>query len=417
MLKKSNTPRAGSRNPGSFRLFKVLEVFSPDAAAGDKGPKGILAEYVDEKGAGNKVFLEATAKFVALKNASPNFMAKSENDKMHQRFYQALMRPTSNAEHAFRKGVDVISAKIFDGNGTVAVPGHGDVQKAALGAGFNIFARGPQSKPDPFDSNITLSTPADEWFQGYGRIIHDQSSPDKVSWLEVISPKGSPKDLNAFLTELENTAKATRGPTMYVRILDENGDNDLKTSVWPGKDLAEVEQDIADIRGLNLPLDRIVYWEFHPRVYLREDFFQAADAGRASKLDRLLRDIEYTYGVDMKEHPIEVDAVTYNNRKVGGNSDMAPIAVSVSVYANDKKGGELTRRSMRGLVVTGPEFIPNRYVLMTPEQQQRAALAADQARDVDHGPEQNQAPAEAAPNASSMSFDDDDVNFGATPAP
>ena len=134
--------------------------------------------------------------------------------------------------------------------------------------------------------------------------------------MEFVEPKGSPEDLNAFFDHLREVAQSKRGPSVFIRILKESGESDLQTTVYPKKPLDEVDEEIASIRDLGLPLDRIVSWEVHPRVYLRQEFMEASAQGAPSKLERLRRDIAYTYGVKLDETPVEADAIDRGGRRV-----------------------------------------------------------------------------------------------------
>ena len=118
MLKKTNARPAGAssgnRNSGVMRLFKVLAVQDD----------GLVISYADSQDQGT-YFMQATPSFVEQKNKAANFMAKSPGKEMHKKFYHALMRPTTNAEHQFRKGQDILSAKVYSSNGTKTVEGYG----------------------------------------------------------------------------------------------------------------------------------------------------------------------------------------------------------------------------------------------------------------------------------------------------
>ena len=152
MLKPSqraNAPRTGGRGTGVIRLFKVLAV----------QPNGLVVEFKDQRGT-ERGFMEATPQFVEQKNKSPNFMAKAEGSTMHAKFYAALMRPTSNAEHQYRTNADILSAKVYPRNGSQTVEGFGELQKVAVGGGFTVFARAESQKKDPLRLLATKQLPA-----------------------------------------------------------------------------------------------------------------------------------------------------------------------------------------------------------------------------------------------------------------
>ena len=408
MLKKTNAPRSGStvggKGTGVMRLFKVHSVHKD----------GVVVDFTDGRGDG-LFFMEATPQFVEQKNKSPNFMAKSTGAQMHEKFYMALMRPTSNPEHQYRKEQDVLSAKVYPRNGTKTVEGVGELQKVALGGGFTIFARAETQKADPFDDAIKKTTPADEIIQGYARIIHDKEAANKVtgekgsSWMEFITEVGNPSDQNKLFDRLREVAGSKRGPSVFVRILNEQGENDMQTSVYPGKDLTEVEEEIASIRDLGLSNDRVAIWEVHPRVYLRQEFLvSATDA--PSKLERLRRDITYTYGVQLDKTPIEADAVSRGERRLGGESFAIPMAVSLTMYSNDSTDGEFLPGSLRAVVPMGGELVHSKQLFMTPDQRERAALnSAPQAGQDDATP----SAAEQTPAAEPRPAAGKDVDFGA----
>ena len=107
---------------------------------------------------------------------------------------------------------------------------------------------------------------------------------------------------------------------------------------WIYKSVDEVEEEIVSIRDLGLSLDRIVSWEVHPRVYLRQEFMEASVQGAPSKLERLRRDIAYTYGVKLDETPVEADAIDRGGRRgvdalvdVEGGGDRGVDALRVDV--------------------------------------------------------------------------------------
>lgn len=395
MLKKTNTPRngntAGNKNTGVMRLLKVLAVQKD----------GLVVTFADGKDSGN-FFMEATPQFVEQKNKAPNFMAKSQGTTMHEKFYPALMRPTTNPEHQFRRDADILSAKVYPRNGTKTVEGYGELQKVALGGGFVVFARAETQKKDAFDDNITRVTPPDEIVQGWARIVHDPEALNRAtgkngsSWIEVISEKGSPADSNELFDRLRAVATSKRGPSVFVRILNENGDNDMQTTVYPGKDIAEVEEEITSIRDLGLAPDRLVSWEIQPRIYLREEFL-VSETAAASKLDRLRRDLSYTYGVNLEETPFEVEAVSRGERRTAGEGYAFPMAISLTMYSN-KEDGEWQPGSQRAVVPLSGERLHSKQLFMTPEQRERANLSAGAAPAAD-APEA-QAPQAAAPEAS-----------------
>lgn len=417
MLKKTNTPRTGAstgnKNTGVMRLLKVLAIQTD----------GLVVTFADGKDSGN-FFMEATPQFVEQKNKSPNFMAKSQGSTMHEKFYPALMRPTSNADHQFRRDADILSAKVYPRNGTKTVEGYGELQKVALGGGFVIFARAESQKKDAFDDNITRVTPPDELVQGWARIVHDKEAVNRStgekgsSWIEVISEKGSTADSNDLFERLREVANSKRGPSVFVRILNENGDNDMQTSVYPGKAIAEVEDEIASIRDLGLAPDRIVSWEIQPRIYLRQEFL-VSDTAAASKLDRLRRDLSYTYGVDLEKTPFEAEAVVRGERRTAGEGYAFPMAISLTMYNNEGTGGEWQPGSLRAVVPLSGERLHSKQLFMTPEQRERAALGANanQAPGEDapeaHAPAAA-APAAPAPKGQDMDFGTGDMDFGAS---
>ncbi len=412
MLKPSqraNAPRTGGRGTGVIRLFKVLAV----------QPNGLVVEFKDQRGT-ERGFMEATPQFVDQKNKSPNFMAKAEGSTMHAKFYAALMRPTSNAEHQYRTNADILSAKVYPRNGSQTVEGFGELQKVAVGGGFTVFARAESQKKDPFDdAKPPVTTPGDETVTGFARIIHDKEAVNRLdpskkgsSWMEFVEPKGSPEDLNAFFDHLREVAQSKRGPSVFIRILKESGESDLQTTVYPKKPLDEVDEEIASIRDLGLPLDRIVSWEVHPRVYLRQEFMEASAQGAPSKLERLRRDIAYTYGVKLDETPVEADAIDRGGRRVGGESYAIPMAVSLTMY---NKTDEQTHTeewvpgALRSVVPLAGDLVHSRQLFLTPEQRERAALSAGAA------PEQAapEAPEAAQPEQRTSAPAGGEIDFGA----
>lgn len=417
MLKKTNTPRTGAstgnKNTGVMRLLKVLAIQTD----------GLVVTFADGKDSGN-FFMEATPQFVEQKNKSANFMAKSQGSTMHEKFYPALMRPTSNADHQFRRDADILSAKVYPRNGTKTVEGYGELQKVALGGGFVIFARAESQKKDAFDDNITRVTPPDEIVQGWARIVHDKDAVNRStgekgsSWIEVISEKGSPADSNDLFERMREVANSKRGPSVFVRILNENGDNDMQTSVYPGKAIAEVEDEISSIRDLGLAPDRIVSWEIQPRIYLRQEFL-VSETAAASKLDRLRRDLSYTYGVDLEKTPFETEAVSRGERRSAGEGYAFPMAISLTMYSNEGTGGEWQPGSLRAVVPLSGSHLHSKQLFMTPEQRERAALGAgvNQAAPSDapeaHAPAAA-APAAPAPKGQDMDFGSGDMDFGAS---
>lgn len=419
MLKKTNARPAGAssgnRNSGVMRLFKVLAVQDD----------GLVISYADSQDQGT-YFMQATPSFVEQKNKAANFMAKSPGKEMHKKFYHALMRPTTNAEHQFRKGQDILSAKVYSSNGTKTVEGYGELPKVALGGGFVIFARAETEKKDAFDDAITRTTPADEIVQGWARIVHDPEAVNRAtgdkgsSWIEVISEKGSPATINDLLDRLQEVASSKRGPSVFVRILNENGDNDMQTTVYPGKDAAEVAEEINSIRDLGLTPDRIVSWEIQPRIYLRPEFL-VSDTAAPAKIDRLRRDLSYTYGVKLEDAPFETEAVQRGERRAAGEGFAYPMAVSLTMYSNESTNGEWQSGSQRAVVPLSGERLHSKQLFMTPEQRERAALAAGAEQ---QGPSEDapaaQAPRAAAPAAPTptaaqdMDFGSGDMNFGSS---
>lgn len=412
MLKKTQTRAAGAgtqntKTKGDIRLFKVVDVTA----------QGVVVEFTDGKTTG-QAFLEATPKFVTQKNASPNFMAKADGSQMHDKFYMALMRPTSNADHQYRKGMDIISAKLYPRNGTATV-GDAEIPKFSLASGFNIFARAESKKPDPFDSEVVHHQEGDKWFHGLARIIHDPEAPNKATggtgtaWMEFVSEKGNPSDINSLFEHVREITKAKQGtaPSVFVRILDENGENDQQTTFYPEQKAEEVESTLEEIRALNLPVDRIASWEVHPRVYLREDFLKSANDS-ASKLERLRRDIAYTYGIDLEKTPLETKAVEKNGRRVGGESFAIPMAVSLTMYSNESTGNQWVPGSLRSVVPIGDTVVHSRDLFKTPEQRERARLNAPaQQAAQEHAEPEAQAPQqqEAAPATPAAGMD---IDFG-----
>ena len=417
MLKKTNTPRngttVGGKNTGVMRLLKVHAVQKD----------GLVVSFADGKEPGN-FFMEATPQFVEQKNKAANFMAKSAGTTMHEKFYPALMRPTTNPEHQFRRDADILSAKVYPRNGTKTVEGFGELQKVALGGGFVIFARAETQKKDAFDDNITRVTPPDEIVQGWARIVHDPEAMNRAtgekgsSWIEVISEKGSPAESNELFDRLRAVAGSKRGPSVFVRILNENGDNDMQTTVYPGKDTAEVEEEITSIRDLGLAPDRIVSWEIQPRIYLRQEFL-VSESAAASKLDRLRRDLSYTYGVDLEKTPFETEAVSRGERRAAGEGYAFPMAISLTMYSN-KDDGEWQPGSQRAVVPLSGDRLHSKQLFMTPEQRERATLAAGAAPAAGEDAPAAQAPEAAAPAAAKatpakgqdMDFGASDMDFG-----
>lgn len=416
MLKKTNTPRTGNsvggKNTGVMRLFKVLAVQKD----------GLVVKFTDKSGE-EPFFMEATPQFIEQKNKSPNFMAKSQGATMHEKFYAALMRPTTNADHQFRRDADVLSAKIYPRNGTKTVEEFGELQKVALGGGFVIFARAESLKKDPFDETLTKTIPADEIVQGWARVVHDkeavntQTGEKGSSWIEMITEKGSPADANDLFDRLREVAAMKRGPSVFVRILNDQGENDMQTTVYPGKDAAEVEDEITSIRDLGLPVGQIVSWEVQPRVYLRPEFL-VSDTAAASKMERLRKDIAYTYGVNLEQTPIEAEAVQRGTRRSAGEGFAIPMAISLTMYSNDTTGGAWVPGSQRAVVPLSGELLHSKQLFMTPEQRERAALTAganhsNPMDDAGHqAPEAaGVAPAAPAP-AADMDFGSSDMDFG-----
>jgi len=416
MLKKTNAPRTangvGGKATGSMELFKVLAVQKD----------GLVVKFRASRN-GGIFFMEATPQFVEQKNKSANFMAKSSGATMHEKFYFALMRPTSNPEHQFRKEQDILAAKVYPRNGTKTVDGFGELQKVALGGGFTIFARAETHKKDPFDENIVTTTPADEIVIGNARIIHDKEVVNKItnekgsSWIEVIAEEGHPLDMESLFQSMRDISVSKRGSSLFIRLLDENGDNDMQTSVYPGKSLSEVEEDISSIRDLNLPVDRVVSWEVFPRIYLRSEFMTSVN-GAPSKLDRLRRDASYTYALNLERTPIEAEAVVRGERRTGGEGFAIPMAVSLTMYKNEGTDGEWVPGSLRSVVPLSGELVHSKQLFMTPEQRERALLAgvsADAAPAVDTGVPEAATPVVApamSVSAADMDFGSDDVDFG-----
>ena len=385
---------------------------------------GLVISFADGKEPGN-FFMEATPQFVEQKNKAANFIAKSTGATMHEKFYFGLMRPTTNADHQFRRDTDILSAKVFPRNGTKTVEGYGELQKVALGGGFVIFARGETQKKDAFDDAITRTTPADEIVQGWARIVNDPETLNRVTgekgstWIEVISEKGSPAESNDLFDRLRAIAGSKRGPSAFVRILNENGENDMQTTVYPGKDMTEVEEEITSIRDLGLAPDRLFSWEIQPRVYLRQEFL-VSETAAASKLERLRRDLSYTYGVDLEKTPFETEAVSRGERRAAGEGYAFPMAISLTMYAN-KDDGEWQPGSQRAVVPLSGSYLHSKQLFMTPEQRERSLLAAGAAPAVGEDAPGSQAPESAVPAAapatpkkgSDMDFGANDMDFGA----
>jgi hypothetical protein len=411
MLKKTSDRAArtggSQRSNGSYRLFRVIDVKS----------HGIVAELVDGKSSG-RVFLEATPQFVAQKDVAPNFKAKSTDGKMHPRFYDALMRPTDNPTHQLRKGVDVISAKIYDRSGTVTVDGYGELAKAALGGGFNVFARGDSVKKDPFDDSVERPQPGDEIVQGLGRFVKDPEANNGQGsvWVEIVSEKGNPSSLDALFEEMRNVASKTRGANLFIRILNEDGTNNAQTSVYPGKQMTEVESEIGEIRSLNLNPEQVATWEIHPRIYLNDSFTEAGGTAKRSKLENVFGDMKMGLGIDLDATPVMSDAVTRTrdgrSRRAAGDSFAVPIAVSLTLYANDKTEQKFVPGAVRAIVPMGSTVVHSRQLYMTPAQRQLAASTNAPAAD-DHAPTAQDAPEQSSAKPAAAGGEDLDFGFGA----
>lgn len=412
MLKQANKTKGnGAGSKAEMRLVKVLQVQDD----------GLVAEFVDGKGS-EKVFLEALPSFVAQKNASPNFMAKSEGDKMHAKFYTALMKPTSNPEHQFRKEIDTISVKVYARNNKKTVEGYGELPVMGIGNGFVIFARGDQQRKDPLDDNITKMIPADRTITGHARIVHDPEAENKVSkekgstWLEIVRENGNPESMDALYTQMRDVAAAKTGQNLFLRIVNENQENLATGSYYPGKDSADVEAEIKEMQDMGLTPEQVYTWSIEPRVYLRKEFM-TGQGDSASKLERFLRDAQYTYGFDREKTPVEVNVTKVTRggkeRVIPGEGYFMPVAVSQTLYAAPAENGETVwlPGSIRALVPMGSDLKPSRQIYMTPAQRQvAAAISAPGADDAPDAP-QNEAP-EVPPAAPAAPAADLDFGFG-----
>jgi hypothetical protein len=215
MLKKSGSSRgnsAGVSAQAEMRLLKVKNVQTD----------GMVIEFTDGRAGPTTVFMEATPSFIEQKNKSVNFAAKATGDKMHEKFYIALMRPTTNPDHVYQKDVDVISAKMFSRAGTRTVEGFGELTKVGLGGGFTIFARGDAVKADPFDESIKKIVKGDLIAQGLGRIVFDPEAENLATgkkgsrWLEVLTSKGNPVSLDALADDIRAVIEAKRGKNIFI---------------------------------------------------------------------------------------------------------------------------------------------------------------------------------------------------------
>lgn len=412
MLKKANSGRTGGGVGGGqaeMRLLKVKEVLTD----------GMVVEYVDGKAGPATVFLEAMPNFVAQKHNSANFLGKpASGNAMSDRFYLALMRPTSNPEHAFQKNLDIISAKIFPRAGTKTVDGYGEIPKNGLGGGFTIFARADSQKPDAFDPSVMKFTKADLVIQGFGRIVHDkeadnaQTGKKGSSWLEVLTQRGNLADMNDFADEVRDLVKQKRGKTVFVRIVDAEGNNEFSVSFYPGKAAADVEQELEEIRNLNYPNERIFVWDVQSRIYLRDEFL-VGQGDTPSKLERFRRDAAFIYKIDPAKTPFEVDAtdvkVRGETKRLPGKGFLIPIAVSQTMFQNASTDSQWLPGAIRALVPTGNEALPSEMMFMTPHQRTVALEAAAANPAMDDAPEamDQGMSAPAAPAAV-----DKDLDFG-----
>lgn len=412
MLKQAGkTKGTGAGSKADMRLVKILQVQED----------GLVAEYVDNKGS-EKVFLEALPSFVAQKNASPNFMAKSEGDKMHAKFYTALMKPTSNPEHQFRKEIDTISVKLFARNNKKTVEGFGELPVLGIGNGFVIFARGDQQRKDPLDDNITKMVPADRLVLGHARIVHDAEAENKVSkekgstWLEVVREGGNPASMDELYTQMRDVSSAKTGPNLFLRIVNENHENLATGSYYPGKDSADVESEIKEMQDMGLTADKVFAWTIEPRIYLRKEFLTSA-SDSPSKLERFLRDAQYTYGFDREKSPVEVNVTKVNRggreRVIAGEGFYMPVAISQTLYTSVGDGGEAVwlPGSIRALVPMGNDLKPSRQIFMTPAQRQVAAAISAPGSDETPDLPTNDAPEAPAP-AQASGGSDLDFGFG-----
>jgi hypothetical protein len=409
MLKKSGSSRgngAGGSSQAEMRLLKVKDV----------QPDGMVIEFTDGREGPTVVFMEATPSFVEQKNKSVNFAAKSTGDKMHEKFYLALMRPTTNPDHVFHKNVDIISAKMFARAGTRTVESYGELTKVGLGGGFTVFARGDSIKKDPFDETIQKVVKGDIIAQGMGRIVFDAEAENAATgkkgsrWLEVLTAKGNPESIDALADEIRSVISAKRGKNIFIRVVKEDGTNDLSASYYQGKDSKEVEDEIQELKDLNLPMERFFVWDIQPRIYLRDDFVTGQGEG-ASKLERFRRDAQYTYRIDPAKTPFEVNAIPSRNdkRRVPEDGYFVPVAVSQTLYQNATTGDEeWLPGAIRALVPIGATVLHSRQAYMTPAQRLLAeSMAPDASNDqAPQAPEGSHAP---VPQAESPSAD---LDFG-----
>ena len=409
MLKQaSKTKGSGANSKAEMRLVKILQVQED----------GLVAEFVDSKG-NEKVFLEALPSFVTQKNASPNFMAKSDGAKMHTKFYTALMKPTSNPEHQFRKNIDTISVKLYSRNNKKTVEGFGELQAMGIGNGFVIFARGEQQRKDPLDDNITKMIPSDRLIDGYARIVHDPEAENKVSkekgstWIEVVRENGNPETMDELYTKMRDVCASKQSQNLFVRIVTDTQENAATGSYYPGKDSADVEAEIKEMQDMGLTSDHVYSWSIEPRIYLRKEFM-TGQGESASKLERFLRDAQYTYSYDREKTPIEVNVAKVNRagkeRVIPGDCYFMPVSISQTLYQAPDESGEQKwlLGSIRAMVPMGGELLHSRQMYMTPAQRQVAASmnapGADETPDVPQGEAPQQTPAAATPASADLDF-------------
>ena len=146
-----------------------------------------------------------------------------------------------------------------------------------------------------------------------------------------------------------------------------------------------------------------------------------SDTSAPAKIDRLRRDLSYTYGVKLEDAPFETEAVQRGERRAAGEGFAYPMAVSLTMYSNESTNGEWQPGSLRAVVPLSGERLHSKQLFMTPEQRERAALAAGAEQ---QGPSEDapaaQAPRAAAPAAPTptaaqdMDFGSGDMNFGSS---
>ena len=370
MLKKNNVGGTkGVKRTGEVKIFKIVKVV----------PKqGLVVEFQD----GEQAMLTASSYFVTMKNKSKNFIVKSEGNKMHDRFYEAMLKPTTNPLHEIRLKKDTVSAKLIDTGSKKDVDGQ-SIRHLEIDAGFNVFARDDIEVKDQFDENVTRIKPGDSILGGYARFVFDPKAPNRnggkgLNWVEVVSESTNPASMDELFDLMRKTASATYGNSLFVRILNEQGQNEAQGSYYPSRAMAEVEEDIQQIKDLNLDPSRINMWTISPRMYIANEFFEVPQSGGKSKFERFELDALHIYKVKCEETPVrtEMEEEPRPGRKnrLPKSCFHIPVLVSRSNYVGNT--GDIMQGSVHNIVPVGGNVIPTNHLYLSPVQRSMALAAA-----------------------------------------